>query len=397
MFTGHTPAPPDAILGLTEAFRADPRPTKVNLGVGVYMDDLGRTPILDSVKEAEKRLLANEKTKSYLPIEGGPAYAKGVQGLIFGADHEVVTSGRAKTAQAPGGTGALRVGADFIKKMRPAAKISISNPTWANHRGIFAAAGLPVEEYPYYSDALRGVDFPALRAALEQKGENDLVVLHVCCHNPTGADLVQSQWEELAQIAAARKWTPFFDFAYQGFGESLESDRQPLQPFLKAGVQAFISSSFSKNFGLYNERVGALTIVARSKDDAETAFSHVKATIRTNYSNPSCHGGAIAAEILGDADLRAAWVKELDAMRQRIKDLRSGLVNGLKSRGVQQDFSFIERQRGMFSFSGLTDPQVAWLKDQKGIYVVKGGRMNVAGIRADNLAYVCDSMAEMLK
>lgn len=397
MFTGHTPAPPDAILGLTEAFRADPRPIKVNLGVGVYMDDQGRTPILDSVKEAEKRLLANEKTKSYLPIEGGPAYAKGVQGLLFGEGHEAILSGRARTAQAPGGTGALRVGADFIQKMHKAARVSISNPTWANHRGIFAAAGLAVSDYAYYSDALRGVDFPAMKADLEKRGEGDVVVLHVCCHNPTGADLVQAQWEELAGLAAARKWTPFFDFAYQGFGESLESDRQPLVPFLSAGVECFISSSFSKNFGLYNERVGALTVVAKTKADAESSFSHVKSVVRTNYSNPSCHGGAVAAEILGDPALRAAWVTELDGMRQRIKNLRSGLVNGLKERGVKQDFSFIERQRGMFSFSGLNDQQVAWLKDQKGIYVVKGGRMNVAGIRADNLAYVCDSMAEMLK
>jgi aspartate/tyrosine/aromatic aminotransferase len=397
MFTGHTPAPPDAILGLTEAFKADPRPGKVNLGVGVYMDDQGRTPVLASVKEAERRLLEKETTKSYLPIEGSPAYARGVQGLLFGTDCAAVAEGRVKTAQAPGGTGALRVGADFIRKLRPGARVSISDPTWANHRGIFAAAGLPVSDYPYYRDSLRGVDFPALRAALEQKSADDVVVLHVCCHNPTGADLAAGQWKELAGIAADRGWTPFFDFAYQGFGESLEADRAPLLDFLAAGVPFFVSSSFSKNFGLYNERVGALTLVAGSAADADASFSHVKTVVRVNYSNPSAHGGAVAAEILGDPALRAKWVDELDGMRRRIRALRSGLVHGLRERGVTQDFSFIERQRGMFSFSGLNDEQVAWLRERKGIYVVKGGRMNVAGIRADNLDVVCDALAEMLR
>ena len=389
----HIPlAPPDSILGLTEAFRNETNPRKVNLGVGVFKDEAGQTPVLQCVKKAEQRLLEREKTKSYLPIGGSPAFATQALDLLYGA-HSAVAEGRVRAAQTPGGTGALRVGSDFLAKWLPNATAWVSNPTWANHKGIFAAARLPVKEYAYYNAALRGVDFPAFRASLENIPAGDIVLLHVCCHNPTGADLSAAEWAEVAGIAKARGWMPFFDFAYQGFGDGVEEDRAPLQLFLDAGLEFLVASSFSKNLGLYNERVGALSLAAADRDTAVKAYSNIETTVRVNYSNPSNHGGAVAAEVLGDKELRALWLGELAGMRDRIKGLRSKLVDGLQARGVKQDFSFINRQRGMFSFSGLSDDQVNFLIKEKAIYIVKGGRINVAGLAASNLDYVCDAIA----
>jgi aspartate/tyrosine/aromatic aminotransferase len=390
-------APADPILGLTEAFKQDPNPRKVNLGVGVFVDDEGRTPILRCVKAAEQRKLEQEQTKSYLPITGSPEYGQCVQELIFGADHPALKAGRARTAQTPGGTGGLRVGAEFLKKFVPGATVWLSGPTWPNHRGIFTGAGFSVKEYPYYDPATKGVRATELMAQLRAIPANDIVVLHVCCHNPTGVDLTAEHWREIARIAAERKWIPFFDFAYQGFSAGVVEDRAGLLPMLDVGVDLLVSSSFSKNFGLYNERVGALTIVAANAHAAETAFSHIKTTIRVIYSNPSAHGGAIVTTILRDAELKRMWEDELTAMRRRIADVRRQFVDRLRERGADMDFSFIMGQRGMFSFSGLNDAQVAFLRERKSVYMVGGGRINVAGIMPKNIDYLCDAIVEALR
>jgi aspartate/tyrosine/aromatic aminotransferase len=396
MFEQIVPAPPDSILGLTDAFKADPKPGKINLGVGVYMDDAGKTPVLSCVKQAEKLLLEKETTKSYLPISGSPAYAKGVQGLLFGPDHPLLREGRALTAQTPGGTGGLRVGADFLKKFRPQATVWVSSPTWANHKAIFTDAGFAVKEYPYYDPATHGLAFDAMREALAKVPAGDIVLLHVCCHNPTGVDPSPSQWNQIADIAAKSGWMTFFDFAYQGFGVSVEADRAPLLLFAGRGLELVVSASCSKNFGLYNERVGSFSLAANTAAAAEAAFSHVKTAVRTQYSNPPRHGGAIVETILGDATLTAEWLAELAAMRSRIKVLRKDLVLGLAARGVAVDFGYIERQNGMFSFSGLNDAQVKTLRERDGIYMVAGGRINVAGITPDKLDPLCDAIAAVL-
>jgi aspartate/tyrosine/aromatic aminotransferase len=390
-------APPDSILGLTDAFKSDSRSHKVNLGVGVYKDEEGTTPVLHCVKAAEKLLLENEKTKSYLPISGDPAYAAGVQKLLFGEGSEVISSSRAISAHSPGGTGALRVGGELLKKFRPNARVWISSPTWANHKGIFNTAGFELEEYGYYNPETKRVDFEALVASLEAVPEGDVVLLHTCCHNPSGVDLSDEQWGQVAMLAQEKGWIPFLDFAYQGFGESVESDRCAVEKFAAAGIDFFIASSFSKNFGLYNERAGALTIVCPTADEAGVAMSHLKSTIRVIYSNPPAHGGLVVAKILSDDELRTQWLNELAEMRDRIKAMRVALVEGLASRGVEGDFSYIIEQRGMFSFSGLTDDIVAWLRENKAIYVVGGGRINLAGLTSSNIDYVCDAIAEALQ
>ncbi|MCK4565657.1 MAG: aspartate/tyrosine/aromatic aminotransferase [Verrucomicrobia bacterium] len=390
-------APADAILGLTEAFKKDTNPQKVNLGVGVYKDDQGTTPILKCIKSAEKALVETQTTKGYLPISGDPAYAASVQKLLFGADSETVASGRAMTIHSPGGTGALRVGADLLKKFSPGAKLWVSSPTWANHKGIFSAAKFEIEEYPYYNPATKDVDFEAMLATLETIPSGDIVLLHVCCHNPTGVDLSGAQWEQVVAVAKSKGWTPFLDFAYQGFGDGIEEDRSAVEKFAAAGIDLFIASSFSKNFGLYNERTGALTLVCPTPEEAAVAMSHLKKTIRVNYSNPPAHGGFAASTVLNDAALYDQWVEEVAEMRVRIVEMRTALVDGLAARGVEGDFSFIKRQRGMFSFSGLTDDIVAWLRENKSIYVVGGGRINLAGLTSGNIDYVCDSIAEALK
>ncbi len=390
-------APADAILGLTEAFKKDANPEKVNLGVGVYKDDQGGTPVLKCIKAAERELLEKQTSKGYLSITGDAAYAANVQKLLFGEGSEVIASGRAVTAQTPGGTGALRVGADLLYKFKADANLWVSTPTWANHKGIFSAAGFPIKDYPYYNSATKDVDFDGMIATLEGVPAGDVVLMHVCCHNPTGVDLSGEQWDRVVATAKARGWTPFLDFAYQGFGDGIEADRAAVEKFAEAGIDYYVASSFSKNFGLYNERTGALTIVSPSADEAVVADSHVKLVIRTNYSNPPAHGGLAASVVLKDAELYKQWIGEVADMRERIKLMRKALVEGLAARGVEQDFSFIAEQRGMFSFSGLSDEVVAWLREHKAIYIVKGGRINVAGLTSANIDYVCDAIAEALK
>ena len=389
-------APADAILGLTEAFKKDTNPKKVNLGVGVYKDDDGATPILNCIKKAERLLVDQQSTKGYLPIPGDAEYGLGVQKLLFGEDNDVIQSKRASTIHSPGGTGGLRVGADLIKKFKSEAKIWVSTPTWANHKGIFTAAGFPIEDYPYYDQDTKNVDFEAMYEALKNVPSGDVVLLHVCCHNPTGVDLSSEQWDAVVDLASSCGWLPFLDFAYQGFGDSMESDRLPVEKFAKAGIDFLVASSFSKNFALYNERTGALTIVSPNAQESSIAMSHVKKIIRVNYSNPPAHGGLAARTVLTDNDLYKEWINEVAVMRDRIKDMRVAFVEGLKKRGVTQDFSYIVDQRGMFSFSGLNDNIVNWLQKDKSIYIVKGGRINVAGLTTNNIDYVCDAIAEAL-
>ncbi|WP_419174119.1 aromatic amino acid transaminase [Desulfosediminicola sp.] len=390
-------APADSILGLTEAFKNDSNPAKVNLGVGVYKDDAGNTPILGSVKAAERILVEKETTKSYLPISGDPGYGAAVQKLLFGENSEVITSGRAATVHAPGGTGALRVGAELLKKFKKQAKVWISKPTWANHKGIFSAAGFELAEYAYYDAGTMSLDFDGMLASLETVPAGDVVLLHACCHNPSGVDLNEEQWSKVVALGKEKGWVPFLDFAYQGFGAGVEADRYAVEQFAAAGVDFFVASSFSKNFGLYNERTGALTLISPTKEESQVAMSHLKSTVRVIYSNPPAHGGLVAATILADSALYDQWIGELDEMRDRIVAMRSALVEGLAARGVERDFSFIKEQRGMFSFSGLSDDIVSWLRDNKAIYVVGGGRINLAGLTTGNIDYVCDSIAEALK
>jgi aspartate aminotransferase len=398
MFDALDMAPPDAIMGLKEAFTKDPNPNKINLSVGVYQDADGSTPILRTVKRAELRSLEQQQSKGYLPINGAPGYGVAVRRLVFGDDHEIIRSDRAVTAHTPGGTGGLRVAADFIKQKFPNATVWLSDPTWGNHPGIFAAAGVPTKKYPYYDADQKCLDFAAMVAGLKQVQEGDFVLLHGCCHNPTGMDPDLDQWQELANVAAKQKWTPFFDFAYQGFADGVQEDAAGLRLFLQPDCELMVCTSFSKNFGLYNERTGALTIVAGSKDAAQKALSHVKRCIRTNYSNPPAHGAGIVTTILNDPELSAEWEHEVAAMRDRINGVRQLLADTLKAKGVKQDFSFLTRQRGMFSFSGLTKEQVGRLREEYGIYiVVAGGRINVAGITEANVGTLCDALAEVLK
>lgn len=396
MFEHVQPAPPDPILGLTEAWKNDPNPDKINLGVGVYKDDAGRTPILASVKEAERRILDKLASKSYMPIGGSPGYRDAVQTMLLGAGHALIRDGRIATAHTPGGTGGLRVGADLLKAVRPEATVWMSDPTWANHKGIFKAAGFALAEYPYYDASRKGLDFEAMLAALDKVPAGDIVLLHVCCHNPTGVDPTPAQWTQIAATAASRGWLPFLDFAYQGFGESLDADRAGLLAIAEACPECVVASSFSKNFGLYQDRTGAVSLVAATRDQAAAVYSNLLVTIRVNYSNPPAHGGLIVEEILGDEALTRRWIDELDGMRNRIAGVRQALVRALDDRNVPGDRSFLVHQRGMFSFSGLTDDQVKRLREEKSIYIVKGGRINVAGITSANLDYLADAIAGVM-
>ena len=394
MFDSIQPAPPDSILGLTDAWKKDPNPMKVNLGVGVFKDEQGNTPILPSVKAAEAALLQSATTKSYMPIGGAPEYGKLVQDMIFGAGHELIKSARARTAHTPGGTAALRVGGDFLKKVLPQATVWVSAPTWANHKGVFAAAGFKTADYAYYDPTTKGLDFAKMTESLEKIPAGDIVLLHACCHNPTGVDLTAEQWKTVAAISARRGWLPFLDFAYQGYGDGLEQDRAGVLALAAVCPEFLVASSFSKNFGLYQDRTGALTVVAGSAATVEAAFSNVEIAIRVNYSNPPAHGGLIVTRILSDAALRQQWMGELTAMREHIASTRAKFVAALGQHGVAGDFSFITRQKGMFSFSGLSDAQVKFLRDQKSIYIVGGGRINVAGITPKNIDYLCASIRE---
>ncbi|MBH3008062.1 amino acid aminotransferase [Serratia ureilytica] len=396
MFEKITAAPADPILGLTDIFRADARPNKINLGIGVYKDETGKTPVLTSVKKAEQYLLENETTKNYLGIEGIPAFASCTQELLFGKESPIVADRRARTAQTPGGTGGLRVAADFIANQTSAKRIWISNPSWPNHKNVFSAVGLEVLEYAYYDAANHALDFDGLLNSLKQAQAGDVVLFHGCCHNPTGIDPTPEQWAQLAELSVANGWLPLFDFAYQGFANGLEEDAQGLRIFAAKHKELIVASSYSKNFGLYNERVGACTIVAADAETADPAFSQVKAAIRANYSNPPSHGAAVVATILGNDALRAMWEQELTDMRQRIHRMRQLFVNTLQEKGAQQDFSFIIQQNGMFSFSGLTKEQVLRLREEFGVYAVNSGRVNVAGMTPDNMAPLCEAIVAVL-
>jgi aspartate/tyrosine/aromatic aminotransferase len=391
-----TLAPPDPILGLTEAFRKDPNPHKINLGVGVYKDEQGHTPILNSVAEARQRILAAETTKNYLAIDGSPEYSRAVQELLFGPEHPLLHSGRAVTVQAPGGTGALRVAADFLHQHFPAARVWISEPTWANHSQIFRLAGIQVQTYPYFDAHTNGLRFEAMCRALDSAPAGDVILFHGCCHNPTGVDPILEQWRRLGEVLAARKLLPLVDFAYQGLGRGLREDAEGLLALCAVLPELLVASSFSKNFGLYNERVGALTLVAPTAEAAAPALSHLKICIRANYSNPPAHGAAIITAVLQDPQLRREWEEEVGAMRQRIARMRALFVEALSQKGVKRDFSFIERQQGMFSFSGLNKEQVEALRQRHGIYIVGGGRINVAGMTAQNMDALCSAIASVL-
>ena len=396
MFETFTPAPPDAILGLSEGFRKDTNPNKINLGVGVYKDATGNTPIPASVKEAENRLLQSEKSKTYLPIDGLPAFNVATQTLLFGADHAILRDKRAVTAQAPGGTGALRVAADTIAKLMSGAAIWVSTPTWPNHPSVFQASGLEVKSYPYFDAKANALDFDAMMATLRQIPAGDVLLIHGACHNPTGVDLSPAQWQAVAEVVAERKILPLIDFAYQGFADGLEEDAVGLRTIAASGIDFLVANSYSKNFGLYSERTGSLTVVAQNEDAAQTILSHVKQAIRSNFSNPPSHGGAIVATVLNDPQLRAQWEREVGEMRDRINGLRHLFVETLNEKGVERDFSFITRQRGMFSFSGLTPDQVKALRDEYAIYIVGSGRISVAGMSESSMDYLCTAIADVI-
>ncbi|KAA6048120.1 aspartate/tyrosine/aromatic aminotransferase [Pantoea sp. ICBG 1758] len=396
MFESISAAPADPILGLADLFRADDRPHKINLGIGVYKDETGKTPVLTSVKKAEQYLLENETTKNYLSIDGLPDFARCTQALLFGNDSPLIAAGRACTAQTPGGTGALRVAADFLATQTSVKRVWVSNPSWPNHKNVFNAAGLEVCEYQYYDAANHTLDFDGMLAALQQAQAGDVVLFHGCCHNPTGIDPTREQWQQLATLSQEKGWLPLFDFAYQGFARGLDEDAEGLRIFAAAHQELLVASSYSKNFGLYNERVGALTLVAASSDAAKTAFSQVKYSIRANYSNPPSHGAAVVATILSNEALRTIWVQELTDMRQRIQRMRQLFVNTLAEKGARQDFSFIIKQNGMFSFSGLTKDQVVRLRDEFGVYAVNSGRVNVAGMTPDNMSALCEAIVAVL-
>ena len=390
-------APADPILGLTEEFKNDPRTDKINLGVGIYKTNDGVTPILKCVKKAEEIIFKEETTKSYLPIVGTPEYGKLVRELVFGKDSEVIASDRARTTQAPGGTGALRIGADFLKQQSVTAKIWISDPTWANHFQVFGKAGLETAKYRYYDKNTRALDFEGMKEDLKNAKAGDAVLIHACCHNPSGMDPNAAQWEELAKLVAELGLLPFFDFAYQGFGNGIEEDASGIRTFLKYNKEILVASSFSKNFGLYNERIGALTVVSADKETADRVFSQVKIAVRANISNPPAHGAKIVTTVLSCPELRAQWEQEVAEMRDRIKEMRELFVSKLAALGSSVDFSFINTQYGMFSFSGLSPEQVATLKKDYGIYMVGNGRISVAGITTSNIDALCKAISEVLK
>ncbi|MFB4356054.1 amino acid aminotransferase [Pantoea sp. BS_4] len=396
MFESISAAPADPILGLADLFRADDRPNKINLGIGVYKDETGKTPVLTSVKKAEQYLLENETSKNYLSIDGLPDFAHCTQELLFGKGNALISAGRVRSAQTPGGTGALRVAADFLATQTSVKRVWVSNPSWPNHKNVFNAAGLEVCEYSYYDAVNHTLDFDSMLASLKEVKAGDVVLFHGCCHNPTGIDPTAEQWQQLAALSKANDWLPLFDFAYQGFARGLEEDAAGLRLFAASHQELIVASSYSKNFGLYNERVGAITLVASDAATADTAFSQVKYTIRANYSNPPSHGAAVVATILGNDALRTIWQQELSDMRQRIQRMRQLFVNTLAEKGAQQDFSFIIKQNGMFSFSGLTKDQVIRLREEFGVYAVNSGRVNVAGMTPDNMSALCEAIVAVL-
>ncbi len=397
MFQDITAAPPDAILGITEAFRADANPDKINLSVGVYQNSSGVTPKLLCVQQAEEKLLSEDAGGGYLPIDGLPPLIAAVAELLLGAKNPLLQHGRVATVQTPGGTGALRIAADFIFRNLPGRRVWLPDPTWANHPNVFAAAGLETTSYAYYNRADFSLDFPAMQDALQAIPQGDCVVLHACCHNPTGVDLGQSEWRQVASLVAKRGLLPIVDFAYQGFADGIDEDAFGVRTICAEVPCALICNSFSKNFSMYRERVGGLTAVAESAEAARAVLSQIKRAVRCNYSNPPYHGGAVVSRVLADRMLRQQWNEELAVMRERIQAIRSLFSSRLNEIQQQRDFSFINHQRGMFSFSGLTRDQVERLRDEHSIYLVGDGRMNVAGMNRDNVERVCQAVAAVLK
>jgi len=399
MFQNVQLAPPDPILGIGDAFAKDASPAKINLSVGVYKDAAGKTPVLGCVKEAEKRILATEASKGYMPIDGSPAYNSAVQTLLFG-DHEVVAAKRCATSHTPGGTGGLRVAADYLKKNHGSLTLWISDPTWVNHESIFQSAGHTVKSYPYFDAATNGLKFDAMLAALNTISAGDVVLLHGCCHNPTGVDPTPDQWKQIAKAIADRGGLPLVDFAYQGFAVGIREDAACLATLLEKNAEMIVVSSFSKNFGLYNERTGAVTVVTADSATAEKVISQIKIVIRCNYSNPPAHGGLIVTTILTDPALHAQWIDEVKQMRERIHKMRTLFVQSLSDRGVNlapAGNDFITRQNGMFSFSNLNKTQVQALKEKFSIYIVGSGRINVAGMTEVNMTPLCDAIATVTK
>ncbi len=386
----------DPILGLNEAFAADARPNKVNLGVGVYCDDTGKIPLLAAIRQAEAQMTAAGAARGYLPIDGIAQYNKAVQSMLFGPASPLVTEQRVATVQALGGTGALKVGADLLKRFVPDAKVVISDPSWENHRALFESAGFVVDTYPYYDPESHGVRFDAMLATLKALPARTIVVLHACCHNPTGVDLTDGQWERVVEACKSADLVPFLDIAYQGFGDGIDADASAVRRFAHAGIDFLVSSSFSKSFSLYGERVGALSFVAQDKDEAARVLSQLKRVVRTNYSNPPIHGGSMVAAVLSSPELRAMWEQELAGMRDRIRAMRTGLVERLAARGVKRDFGFVAKQRGMFSYSGLTSAQVDRLRDEYGIYAVSTGRICLAALNSRNIDAVADAIAAVI-
>lgn len=393
-------APADPILGLTVAYNQDPNPDKINLGVGVYKDADGRTPVLQAVKDAERRMLAGETSKSYKPIEGDANYASAVQHLLLDrpneSDHEAIKSKRMVTAHTPGGTGGLRVVGDYLKANHPDMTLWLTTPTWANHPNIFQASGVPTKSFSYFDDQTFSLDFDAMIATFEKIPAGDAVLLHGCCHNPTGVDPTPQQWRDIGYLLHKRGVLVILDFAYQGFGDGLVEDAVALHTMLEPGREMLVVSSFSKNFSLYNERVGAVSAVASDAKTAQTVLSQLKRVIRSNYSNPPGHGSAIITGVLNDRGLRMNWEAELSVMRNRINSMRRMFVEKLTERGVDRDFSFIGQQRGMFAMTGFTKAQVDQLREEYAIYIVGSGRVNVAGMTDNNMDRLCDAIAAVL-
>jgi aromatic-amino-acid transaminase len=396
LFAAIEMAPRDPILGITEAFVADKNPNKINLGVGVYYDDNGRVPLLECVRKAEALMMEKAAPRTYLPIDGLAVYDKAVQELVFGADSPVIQEKRAITVQALGGTGGLKLGADFLKRFSPDAQVWISDPSWENHRALFESAGFQVNNYPYYDPTTRGVNFAGMLDALNTMPAGSIVVLHACCHNPTGADLNDAQWDQVIDVVRQRGLVPFLDMAYQGFGDGITEDGNVVHRFAAAGGSLFVSNSFSKSFSLYGERVGALSIVAVSAEEASRVLSQLKRVIRTNYSNPPVHGGQVVATVLATPELRQLWEDELAGMRLRIREMRRLLVEKLAANSAAQDFDFVVRQRGMFSYSGLTKAQVERLRTEYSIYAIDTGRICVAALNSHNVDQVAKAIASVI-
>lgn len=397
LFSSVALAPRDPILGLNEQFAADPRKDKVNLGVGAYFDESGKIPLLACVRTAEQRLLQTDKAYSYLPIDGMPAYDDAVRKLVFGADSAAVTERRIATVQSLGGTGALKITADFLRQIDGHAKVLISDPSWANHQALFSRAGFDVQKYRYYNSQTKSLDVAGMLEDLQAARPGTIVILHACCHNPTGYEPSAQQWQDIIRAVQAAQLVPVLDIAYQGFAQGLEQDGAVIRAFTASGMAFFVTNSFSKNFSLYGQRVGALSVVCDSEEEADRVLSQLKIVVRTNYSNPPIHGAAVVATVLNDAALRQQWEGELATMRERIKTMRAGLADGLRAAGVTEDVSFITKQVGMFSYTGLSKPQMERLRDEFGIYGTMSGRICMAALNQHNLGYTAHALAQVMR